>query len=53
MNEIAKSQLTQLEMISQNTLRNAEAAERIETVVASFNDNFNKVLNGTKKLNVK
>ena len=53
MNEIAKSQLTQLGMISQNTLRNAEAAERIETVVASFNDNFNKVLNGTKKLNVK
>ena len=53
MNEIAKSQLTQLGMITQNTLRNAEAAERIETVVASFNDNFNKVLNGTKKLNVK
>lgn len=53
MNEIAKSQLAQLGMITQNTLRNAEAAERIETVVASFNDNFNKVLNGTKKLNVK
>lgn len=53
MSEIAKSQLTQLGMISQNTLRNAEAAERIETVVISFNDNFNKVLAGTKKLNVK
>lgn len=53
MSEISKSQLTQLNMISQNTLRNAEAAERIEIVVTSFNDNFNKVLNGTKKLNVK
>lgn len=53
MSEISKSQLTQLNMISQNTLRNAEAAERIETVVTSFNDNFNKVLNGTKKINVK
>lgn len=53
MSEIAKSQLTQLNMISQNTLRNADAAERIETIFISFNDNFNKVLNGTKKLNVK
>lgn len=53
MSEIAKSQLTRLEMISQNTLRNAEAAERIETVVTSFNDNFNRVLAGTKLLHVK
>lgn len=53
MSEIAKSQLTRLEMISQNTLRNAEAAERIETVVTSFNDNFNRVLVGTKLLHVK
>lgn len=53
MSEIAKSQLTRLEMISQNTLRNAEAAERIETVVTSLNDNFNRVLVGTKLLHVK
>lgn len=53
MSEIAKSQLTQLNMITQNTLRNAEAAERIESIFTSYNDNFNKVLNGTKRLNVK
>ncbi len=53
MSEIAKSQLTQLNLIAQNTLRNADAAERIETIFIEYNDNFNKVLNGTKSLSMK
>lgn len=53
MSEIAKSQLTQLNVIAQNTLRNADAAERIERIFVEYNDNFNRVLNGTKSLKVK
>lgn len=53
MNEIAKSQLTQLNAIAQNTLRNADAAERIESIFVEYNDNFNRVLNGTKSLKMK
>lgn len=53
MNEIAKSQLTQLNAIVQNTLRNADAAERIESIFVEYNDNFNRVLNGTKSLKMK
>lgn len=53
MSEIAKSQLTQLNAIARNTLRNADAAERIDDTVSELNDNFNRVLNGTKSLKVK
>lgn len=53
MSVIAKSQLTQLNTIAQNTLRNADAAERIERMFIEYNDNFNKVLNGTKSLKIK
>lgn len=53
MSEIAKSQVTQLNAIARNTLRNADAAERIERVFVEYNDNFNRVLNGTKSLKVK
>lgn len=53
MSEITKSQLTQLNAISQNTLRNADAAERIERIFTEYNDNFNRVLNGTKSLKMK
>jgi hypothetical protein len=53
MNEIAKSQLTQLNAIARNTLRNADAAERIESIFVEYNDNFNRVLNGTKSLKMK
>lgn len=53
MSEIAKSQLTQLNAISRNTLRNADAAERIESIFVEYNDNFNRVLNGTKSLKMK
>ena len=51
--EIAKSQLTQLNAIARNTLRNADAAERIESIFVEYNDNFNRVLNGTKSLKMK
>lgn len=51
--EIAKSQLTQLHAIARNTLRNADAAERIESIFVEYNDNFNRVLNGTKSLKMK
>ena len=50
---IAKSQLTQLNAIARNTLRNADAAERIESIFVEYNDNFNRVLNGTKSLKMK
>lgn len=50
MSEIAKSQLTQLNLIARNTLRNADAAERIEKIFIEYNDNFNRVINGTKSL---
>ena len=51
--EIAKSQLTQLNLIARNTLRNADAAERIDKTVSELNDNFNRVINGTKSLKMK
>ena len=53
MSEIAKSQLTQLNFIAKNTLRNADAAERIEKIFIEYNDNFNRVINGTKSLKMK
>lgn len=53
MSEIAKSQLTQLNLIAKNTLRNADAAERIDKTVSELNDNFNRVINGTKSLKMK
>ena len=53
MSEIAKSQLSQLNAIARNTLRNADAAERIEIIFTEYNDNFNRVLNGTKSLKMK
>lgn len=53
MSEIAKSQLSQLNAIARNTLRNADAAERIESILVEYNDNFNRVLNGTKSLKMK
>lgn len=53
MSEISKSQLTQLNLIAQNTLRNADAAERIEKIFIEYNDNFNRVINGTKSLKMK
>lgn len=53
MSVIAKSQLTQLNLIAQNTLRNADAAERIDRTVSELNDNFNRVINGTKSLKMK
>lgn len=53
MSEIAKSQLSQLNTIARNTLRNADAAERIDATVSKLNDNFNRVLNGTKSLKMK
>lgn len=53
MSEIAKSQLTQLNIIARNTLRNADAAERIDKTVSELNDNFNRVINGTKSLKMK
>lgn len=52
-NEIAKSQLTQLNFISANTLRNAEAAERIERVFEDYSSNFNMVINGVKSIKVR
>ena len=52
-NEIAKSQLTQLNFISSNTLRNAEAAERIERVFEEYSSNFNMVINGVKSIKVR
>ena len=51
--EIAKSQLTQLNAIARNTLRNADAAERIESIFVEYNDNFNRVLNGVKSIKVR
>lgn len=49
---IARSQLAELSSISQNTLRNAAAAERIEVCVVELRDNMNSVMKGTKKLYV-
>lgn len=53
MSEISKSQLTQLNLIARNTLRNADAAEKIEKIFIEYNDNFNRVINGTKSLKMK
>lgn len=53
MSEISKSQLTQLNLIAQHTLRNADAAERIEKIFIEYNGNFNRVINGTKSLKMK
>ena len=53
MSVIAKSQLAQLNIIARNTLRNADAAERIEKIFIEYNDNFNRVINGTKSLKMK
>ena len=53
MSEIAKSQLSQLNTIARNTLRNADAAEMIDATLSELNYNFNRVLNGTKSLKMK
>lgn len=46
------AQLQQLNMITQNTLRNAEAAERIEVSVNNISDMFAKAQNNTKPIYV-
>ena len=51
--EIGNAQIIQMKAIAQNTLRNAEAAERIEMAVNSLDGNMKAVINGTKKFNVK
>ena len=53
LSEVAKSQLAQLIMISQHTLRNAEAAERIDNSVTELSNNIRQVINGTKQLHVR
>lgn len=53
LSEVAKSQLTQLSMISQHTLRNAEAAERIDVSITELSSNIRQVINGTKQIHVK
>lgn len=53
LSEVAKSQLAQLSMISQHTLRNAEAAERIDDSVTELSNNIRQVINGTKQIHVK
>ena len=42
-----------MKAIAQNTLRNAEAAERIEVAVNSLDGNIKAVINGTKKFSMK
>lgn len=49
----ATAQLQQLGQITQNTLRNAEAAERIEVAVSNLNDMFGKSFSGAKQLSVR
>lgn len=51
--EIGNAQIIQMKAIAQNTLRNAEAAERIEMAVNSLDGNMKAVINGTKRFNVK
>ena len=51
--EIGNAQIIQMKAVAQNTLRNAEAAERIEIAVNSLDGNMKAVINGTKKFNVK
>lgn len=48
----ATAQLQQLNMIAQNTLRNADAAERIEISVTNLSDMISKAQNNTKPLYV-
>lgn len=52
MSEVSQAQITQLNSIAANTLRNADAAERIEAVVVDMRDNFDKVTRGTKQIYV-
>ena len=51
--EIGNAQIIQMKAIAQNTLRNAEAAERIEVAVNSLDSNMRAVINGTKSFNIK
>ena len=51
--EIGNAQIIQMKAIAQNTLRNAEAAERIEIAVNSLDSNMKAVINGTKRFNIK
>ena len=51
--EIGNAQIIQMKSIAQNTLRNAEAAERIEVAVNSLDGNMKAVINGTKRLYIK
>ena len=51
--EIGNAQIIQMKAVAQNTLRNAEAAERIETAVNSLDSNMKAVINGTKRFNIK
>lgn len=53
MSALAQSQLQQLNMISSNTLRNAEAAERMEQSVSGLYDIFNRARNGHDTISVK
>ena len=51
--EIGNAQIIQMKTVAQNTLRNAEAAERIEIAVNSLDSNMKAVINGTKRFNIK
>ena len=51
--EIGNAQIIQMKAVAQNTLRNAEAAERIEVAVNSLDGNIKAVINGTKKFSMK
>ena len=51
--EIGNAQIIQMKVVAQNTLRNAEAAERIEIAVNSLDSNMKAVINGTKRFNIK
>ena len=51
--EIGNAQIIQMKAIAQNTLRNADAAERIEVAVNSLDGNIKAVINGTKKFSMK
>ncbi len=51
--EIGNAQIIQMKAVAQNTLRNAEAAERIEIAVNSLDSNMKAVINGTKRFNIK
>lgn len=47
-----EAQLQQLNMIAANTLRNAEAAEKIQVAVTELNDNINRAQNQMKPIYV-